>query len=89
MVTSVLKEILMRREVFNFLNFVGGCGLQMLLERQRIEASPNPVSENFMPPPPSYEEASGFFVNSAVDGAIETVEYFLAEVIKMVCVHLI
>ncbi|CAL9154716.1 SH3 domain-containing protein 2-like isoform X1 [Musa acuminata AAA Group] len=55
---------------------------EMLLERQRIEASPNPVSENFMPPPPSYEEASGFFVNSAVDGAIETVEYFLAEVIN-------
>ncbi|THU69109.1 hypothetical protein C4D60_Mb08t10960 [Musa balbisiana] len=55
---------------------------EMLLERQRIEASPNPVSENFMPPPPSYEEASGFFANSAVDGATETVEYFLAEVIN-------
>ncbi|URE29578.1 src domain protein 3, partial [Musa troglodytarum] len=55
---------------------------EMLLERQRIEASPNPVSENFMPPPPSYEEASGFFGSSAVDGTTETVEYFLAEVIN-------
>ncbi|KAJ8467711.1 hypothetical protein OPV22_030263 [Ensete ventricosum] len=55
---------------------------EMLLEHQRFEASPNPVLENFMPPPPSYEEASGFFASSAVDGVTETVEYFLAEVIN-------
>ncbi|RWW55541.1 hypothetical protein BHE74_00037820 [Ensete ventricosum] len=55
----------------------------MLSERQRIEASPSPVSENFMPPPPSYEEANGLFTNSTVDGLTESVEYFLAEVMKM------
>ena len=55
----------------------------MLSERQRIEASPSPASENFMPPPPSYEEANGMFTNSTVDGLTESVEYFLAEVIKM------
>ncbi|URE04150.1 src domain protein 3 [Musa troglodytarum] len=54
---------------------------EMLSERQRIEASPSPVSENFMPPPPSYEEANGMFTNSTVDGIAESVEYFLAEVI--------
>ncbi|CAD5171616.1 unnamed protein product [Musa acuminata subsp. malaccensis] len=54
---------------------------EMLSERQRIEASPSPASENFMPPPPSYEEANGMFTNSTVDGLTESVEYFLAEVI--------
>ncbi|WOL10562.1 hypothetical protein Cni_G19320 [Canna indica] len=55
---------------------------EMLSERQRIEASPNPVAENFMPPPPSYEEANGTSANSTVDGLSETMEYFLAEVIN-------
>ncbi|XP_010933758.1 SH3 domain-containing protein 2 [Elaeis guineensis] len=54
---------------------------EMVSERQRIEASPNPVIENFMPPPPSYEEANGMFSTSTVDGSAENVEYFLAEVI--------
>lgn len=54
----------------------------MVSERQRIEASPNPVMENSMPPPPSYEEANGMFSSPAVDGSAENVEYFLAEVIN-------
>ena len=57
----------------------------MLSERQRIEASPNPATENFVPPPPSYEEANGIFANSTVDTSTDTMEYFLAEVIKMTC----
>ncbi|URD84704.1 src domain protein 3 [Musa troglodytarum] len=55
---------------------------EMLSERQRIEAPPNPATENFVPPPPSYEEANGIFANSTVDASTETVEYFLAEVIQ-------
>ncbi|XP_042456450.1 SH3 domain-containing protein 2-like isoform X1 [Zingiber officinale] len=55
---------------------------EMLLERQRIEASPSPAAENYMPPPPSYEEASGIFVDSTSDASTENVEFFLAEAIQ-------
>ncbi|XP_072987422.1 SH3 domain-containing protein 2-like [Typha latifolia] len=55
---------------------------EMVSERQRIEASPNPVIENSMPPPPSYEEANGIFASTPVDELTESIEYFLAEVIN-------
>lgn len=51
----------------------------MLQGRQRIEASPSPA-ENYMPPPSSYEEANGIFVDSSTDASTENVQFFLAEV---------
>lgn len=58
----------------------------MLSERQRIEASPSPSAENYMPPPPSYEEANVIFVDSTSDASTENVKFFLAEVAKwLIC----
>ncbi|KAG6529461.1 hypothetical protein ZIOFF_011659 [Zingiber officinale] len=55
---------------------------EMLSERQRIEASPSPAAENYMPPPPSYEEVNDIFVDSTTDVSTENVQFFLAEVIQ-------
>ncbi|KAI0530491.1 hypothetical protein KFK09_000035 [Dendrobium nobile] len=52
---------------------------EMVLERQRIEASPRPVIENQMPPPPSYEEVNGISSSAAIDGSSDSMEFFLGE----------
>ncbi|XP_020582688.1 SH3 domain-containing protein 2-like isoform X1 [Phalaenopsis equestris] len=62
---------------------------EMVLERQRVEASPNlaspsrvspaPVIENQMPPPPSYEEVNGIPSSGAIDGTSDSIEFFLGE----------
>lgn len=49
-------------------------------ERQRIEAPPpNPVVDDHMPPPPSYDEASNTFSEND-DIPIDAMGYFLGEV---------
>ncbi|OVA20400.1 Src homology-3 domain [Macleaya cordata] len=53
---------------------------EMVSERQRIEASPSPVVDHSMPPPPSYEEVNGVSA-SAYDGATDSMGYFLGEVV--------
>lgn len=55
---------------------------EMVSERQRIEASPEPVVDNPMPPPPSYEEANGTYSNAASDVSTDSMGYFLGEVIQ-------
>ncbi|KAL5713401.1 SH3 domain-containing protein 2 [Ranunculus cassubicifolius] len=52
---------------------------EMVSERQRIEAAPTPIIEEQMPPPPSYEEVNNVFAPS-FEGATDTTEYFLGEV---------
>ncbi|ONK58819.1 uncharacterized protein A4U43_C08F70 [Asparagus officinalis] len=54
---------------------------EMVSERQRIEASPIPVVEDPMPPPPSYEEVNGVYSSHTVDGSTDAMGYFLGEVI--------
>jgi len=56
--------------------------IQMVSERQRIEASPSPVVEDPMPPPPSYEEVNGVYSSQTVDGSTDAMGYFLGEVIN-------
>ncbi|KAL5985819.1 SH3 domain-containing protein 2 [Asimina triloba] len=53
---------------------------EMVSERQRIEASPNPPVENPVLPPPSYEEVNGVFASQAYDGSTDRKGYFLGEV---------
>nr|XP_010919378.1 SH3 domain-containing protein 2 isoform X2 [Elaeis guineensis] len=78
LIAMVESERTFHQRILQILDQLEG---DMVSERQRIEASPNPVMENSMPPPPSYEEANGVFPAPKVDGTTETVEYFLAEVI--------
>lgn len=54
---------------------------EMVSERQRIEASPIPVVDNPMSPPPSYEDVNGVFASSTFDGATDGMGYFLGEVV--------
>jgi hypothetical protein len=54
--------------------------MQMVSERQRIEASPNLAKETVMQSPPSYEEVNGMFASPRVDELNESINYFLAEV---------
>ncbi|KAF6168973.1 hypothetical protein GIB67_038470 [Kingdonia uniflora] len=54
---------------------------EMVSERQRIEASPSPVVDNTMPPPPSYEEVNGVFSPSTYEGVTDAMGYFLGEVV--------
>lgn len=54
--------------------------LQMVSERQRIEASPIPFVEGPIPPPPSYEEVNGVCSSHTVDGSTDAMGYFLGEV---------
>ncbi|KAM0945570.1 putative SH3 domain, AH/BAR domain superfamily, SH3-like domain superfamily protein [Dioscorea sansibarensis] len=54
---------------------------EMVSERQRIEASPSPVLEIPVPPPPSYEEANGMFSAHQRDGSTDAMGYFLGEVV--------
>lgn len=60
--------------------------MQMVSERQRIEASPNLANENVMQPP-SYEEVNGMFASPRVDALNESIEYFLAEVVNLHILH--
>nr|CAD1821420.1 unnamed protein product [Ananas comosus var. bracteatus] len=53
----------------------------MVSERQRIEATPSPVIEDPVPPPPSYEDANGIYSSQTVNGSGDSVGYFLAEVV--------
>ncbi|KAL8160658.1 hypothetical protein V2J09_002195 [Rumex salicifolius] len=52
---------------------------EMISERQRIEASPAPIFENSMPPPPSYEEINGGFTAQSENGPTDSMAFFLAE----------
>ncbi|XP_006352058.1 SH3 domain-containing protein 2-like [Solanum tuberosum] len=54
---------------------------EMMLERQRIEASPSSATDNSMPPPPSYTEVNGGLHFKSYDGFIDGTTYFLAEVV--------
>ncbi|XP_020115069.1 SH3 domain-containing protein 2-like isoform X1 [Ananas comosus] len=54
---------------------------EMVSERQRIEATPSPVIEDPVPPPPSYEDANGIYSSQTVNGSGDSVGYFLAEVV--------
>nr|CAD1821398.1 unnamed protein product [Ananas comosus var. bracteatus] len=53
----------------------------MVSERQRIEATPSPVIEDPVPPPPSYEDANGIYSSQTVNGSGDSVGYFQAEVV--------
>lgn len=55
--------------------------IQMLSERQRIEAAPAPASTvDTMPPPPSYEEVNGVSTSPVQNGSTDNMGYFLGEV---------
>ena len=55
--------------------------VQMVSERQRIEAPTTPSSTDNMPPPPSYEEANGVFASSHMHATpTDSMSYFLGEV---------
>jgi len=51
----------------------------MVSERQKIEAPPTPAAENYMPPPPSYDEVNGVFASTSVNETIQSVDFFLGE----------
>ncbi|KAM1012372.1 hypothetical protein ACFX13_043238 [Malus domestica] len=53
---------------------------EILSEKQRIEASPSPPTEDTMPPPPSYEDLSRSFASETYDELTELRDYFLGEV---------
>nr|ADD09605.1 SH3 domain-containing protein [Trifolium repens] len=55
--------------------------LQMISERQRIEAPPTPSVDNSMPPPPSYEEVNGVYASQDHNGITDSMGYFLGEVL--------
>ncbi|KAF9620843.1 hypothetical protein IFM89_014780 [Coptis chinensis] len=77
LISMVESERSYHQRVLQILDQLEG---DMVSERQRIEASPSPVVDNPMPPPPSYEEVNGVFASSAYDGAIDGTGYFLGEV---------
>ncbi|KQJ83831.1 SH3 domain-containing protein 2 [Brachypodium distachyon] len=52
---------------------------EMVSERQKIEAPPTPAAENYMPPPPSYEEVNGMFASTSTDQSVNSVDFFLGE----------
>ncbi|BBG94864.1 SH3 domain-containing protein [Prunus dulcis] len=64
----------------NVLQILGQLEGEMLSEHQRIEASPNPATENTMPPPPSYEDLSNNFSSETYDELTDIRDYFLGEV---------
>ncbi|KDP41725.1 hypothetical protein JCGZ_26743 [Jatropha curcas] len=53
---------------------------EMISERQRIEAPPNPSVESNMPPPPPYEEVNGVYASQSHNGSTDGMGYFLGEV---------
>lgn len=54
--------------------------LQMVSQRQRIEASPSRMFTDSVPSPPSYEEASGIWSSQTMEGSTDSMGYFLGEV---------
>lgn len=52
----------------------------MLSERQRIEAARTPTIDNYMPPPPPYEEVNGVYASHTPNGQTNSLDYFLGEV---------
>jgi len=52
---------------------------EMVSERQKIEAPPTPAAENYMAPPPSYDEVNGVFASTSVNETIQSVDFFLGE----------
>lgn len=55
--------------------------IQMLAERQRIEAAPaSAPTVDTMPPPPLYEEINGVSTSPVQNGSTDNMGYFLGEV---------
>ncbi|KAF5745422.1 endophilin-A1-like isoform X2 [Tripterygium wilfordii] len=55
---------------------------EMVSERHRIEASPNPTVETDIPPPPPYEEVNGVYASQTHNGSTDSMGYFLGEVVQ-------
>lgn len=55
------------------------CFVQMMSERQRIEAAPAPTMDS-MPAPPSYDELNGVPTSPVQNGRTDSMGYFLGEV---------
>ncbi|KAK1272900.1 hypothetical protein QJS04_geneDACA013230 [Acorus gramineus] len=55
---------------------------EMVSERQRMEGSPGSVAHYPVPPPPSYKEVNGSFASPRNDGSLDSMGYFLGEVIQ-------
>lgn len=55
--------------------------VEMLSERQRIEAAPSPTVDSSAPPPPPYEEYNGVYASYTANGYSNGMDYFLGEVI--------
>ncbi|XP_048444115.1 SH3 domain-containing protein 2-like [Pyrus x bretschneideri] len=53
---------------------------EILSEKQQIEASHSPHTEDTMPPPPSYEDLSRSFASETYDELTGLRDYFLGEV---------
>ncbi|GAV74142.1 SH3_1 domain-containing protein [Cephalotus follicularis] len=53
---------------------------EMISERQRIEAPPNAPTVDHMPPPPPYEEVNGVYASPTHNGSVDSMGYFLGEV---------
>ncbi|PNY12368.1 SH3 domain protein [Trifolium pratense] len=54
--------------------------IEMISERQRIEAPPTPSVDNSMPPPPSYKEVNGVYASQDHNDITDSMGYFLGEV---------
>ncbi|XP_068639799.1 SH3 domain-containing protein 2-like [Aristolochia californica] len=78
LISMVESERAYHQRVLQILDQLEG---EMMSERQRIEAPPNPVVEKSVPPPPSYEEANGVFASPTYDGSTDAMGYFLGEVL--------
>lgn len=80
LITMVESERMYHQRVLQILDQLEG---EMISERQRIEAPPPPSStvDNFMAPPPSYEEVNGVFSPQAHNGPSDGIGYFLGEVL--------
>ncbi|KAG0454296.1 hypothetical protein HPP92_025600 [Vanilla planifolia] len=80
LITMVEAERTYHQRILQILEQLEG---EMVLEHQRVEASPNQAPpmpmESHMPPPPSYEEVNGI-PSFAIDESIDSMEYFLGEV---------
>uniref|UniRef100_A0A7C8YPA8 SH3 domain-containing protein n=1 Tax=Opuntia streptacantha TaxID=393608 RepID=A0A7C8YPA8_OPUST len=54
---------------------------EMMSEQQQIEAPQSPSVESHTPPPPAYEELNGVFASQPQNGTMDSMSYFLGEVV--------